>query len=670
MDPRAIDPVVTRIVFDVTWPTLSTSNPHRKRRRSRQENARRDEAVAWPFPVAYASCTSLSDIFAAVQFCNSAKNVLTTPISVPNKYFAKRSLLWSLWHENDAIRGPVMDFVGWYSVTPECIARHVAHAIAMIATEYIQGPRTHLAASLTPHAVVEEPTTPTERVPGFALLDLFCGCGGDTIAAACTPDIEHVISVEQDPARLAAAIHNAILYGVVDRITFVLGDAVLLLLNATKALEMRSTLSGVGSACSLQICVPPLVSGVAARAFRLCSVDDIKWRVTVHPEVLEPVTTTTCTGCWYDLGAIYLAPPWGGMDYTRTRAGDGTLEAEVSLANLQAATCQIPAISPTPKSDEGLSEPQAASAACPETDSDPLATVPITSSDLILHFGREGVCVDATSDCGPGGLQVGSTLNTTKGHTLSHEHPAVQLPLAAGGLHVDVEQVGLRDTGFDSSLPGSVPLAAACTRPSLALADMPQVLASFETFSELKLPVRVSERHMKAIGSDSETGLHLRSSQACSGTVPHGFSIVHDINIFVQSQLASQLDSLLSMSDGSGVVGAGRSEPCASLNGVRLLAMALAIAPVVGLYLPRSIVYSEVRADVAAAARLAALITKSTFIAPLVSMEEQYVGRYARFATGVIVYISREPAPSRLQCIQDTLRPVLAGPGPGSGAGI
>jgi len=60
------------------------------------------------------------------------------------------------------------------------------------------------------------------RLPGQTVIDAFCGIGGTAIAFARAG--KHVITGEIDADRLEMARHNAALYGVADRIDFVLGD--------------------------------------------------------------------------------------------------------------------------------------------------------------------------------------------------------------------------------------------------------------------------------------------------------------------------------------------------------------------------------------------------------------------------------------------------------------
>ncbi|CUA66794.1 Trimethylguanosine synthase [Rhizoctonia solani] len=107
--------------------------------------------------------------------------------SVPQhlkKYFAQRHRFFSLYDD-----GCLLDEEGWYSVTPEKIALQIA-----------------------------------ERCRCDTVIDAFCGVGGNAIAFAQT--CERVIALDISPTRLAIARHNATIYGVSDRIEFILGDYV------------------------------------------------------------------------------------------------------------------------------------------------------------------------------------------------------------------------------------------------------------------------------------------------------------------------------------------------------------------------------------------------------------------------------------------------------------
>ncbi|KAG1874284.1 Tgs1 protein [Suillus subluteus] len=109
----------------------------------------------------------------------------TTAHEVPEnlqKYFSQRKRYFSLYDQ-----GCLLDEEGWYSVTPEDIAVQIA-----------------------------------DRCRCDTILDPFCGVGGNAIAFAKT--CEHVIALDISPTRLALARHNAAIYGVADRIEFILAD--------------------------------------------------------------------------------------------------------------------------------------------------------------------------------------------------------------------------------------------------------------------------------------------------------------------------------------------------------------------------------------------------------------------------------------------------------------
>uniref|UniRef100_A0A3B4ZMB7 Trimethylguanosine synthase n=1 Tax=Stegastes partitus TaxID=144197 RepID=A0A3B4ZMB7_9TELE len=103
------------------------------------------------------------------------------------KYWAQRYRLFS--HFDEGIK---LDREGWFSVTPERIAEHIALRVDHSFSD------SHL------------------------VIDAFCGVGGNAIQFALTG--KRVLAVDIDAVRLDMARHNAAIYNVADRIDFLQGD--------------------------------------------------------------------------------------------------------------------------------------------------------------------------------------------------------------------------------------------------------------------------------------------------------------------------------------------------------------------------------------------------------------------------------------------------------------
>ncbi|XP_057720607.1 uncharacterized protein LOC130935065 [Arachis stenosperma] len=98
------------------------------------------------------------------------------------KYWWQRYILFSRFDD-----GVKMDEEGWFSVTPEPIARHQA-----------------------------------ERCASGIIIDCFVGVGGNAIQFV--KSCNHVIAIDIDPLKIDYARHNAAIYGVDDQINFIIGD--------------------------------------------------------------------------------------------------------------------------------------------------------------------------------------------------------------------------------------------------------------------------------------------------------------------------------------------------------------------------------------------------------------------------------------------------------------
>lgn len=135
--------------------------------------------------------------------CESASPLVDSVLSPSTKvkdplqkYYHQRYDYFSLFDE-----GIQIDEEGWYSVTPEVIAAHIAQEALSIVLTGCEG---------------------EGRESNTVVLDAFCGVGGNTIQfAKC---FDRVIAVDLDACRLEMARNNAQVYGVADRIQFIHGD--------------------------------------------------------------------------------------------------------------------------------------------------------------------------------------------------------------------------------------------------------------------------------------------------------------------------------------------------------------------------------------------------------------------------------------------------------------
>uniref|UniRef100_A0A8I6WFF4 Trimethylguanosine synthase n=1 Tax=Hordeum vulgare subsp. vulgare TaxID=112509 RepID=A0A8I6WFF4_HORVV len=147
------------------------------------ENRQNDSSVAEALEVNQeATTTKKKKRVRRSQSSHSCQDLAENISNDIAKYWNQRYSLFSLFDS-----GIKMDEEGWFSVTPEPIAKH--------------------------HA---------SRVGAGILIDCFTGVGGNTIqfAAKCN----HVVAVDIDPQKIDFAQHNATVYGVNDHIDFIIGD--------------------------------------------------------------------------------------------------------------------------------------------------------------------------------------------------------------------------------------------------------------------------------------------------------------------------------------------------------------------------------------------------------------------------------------------------------------
>jgi len=217
---------------------------------------------------------------------------------VPDKYWSQRRRLFSRYDE-----GIMLDKEGWYSVTPEAIADHVAERMGRMLTDRAA------AAGAKVDCTGDACEGASERGGGAVVLDPFCGCGGNAVAFARRPaaEVSLVACVDSDVSKLRMAAHNAAIYGIdPDRIVFVEADAL-------EVLEAY----GSGGARDGRVLSGEVNCGKGKEGTQGTNAigddgegdapgkDGVPYRIG-GTDLLPPA-----------VDAIFLSPPWGGMDYGR-----------------------------------------------------------------------------------------------------------------------------------------------------------------------------------------------------------------------------------------------------------------------------------------------------------------------------------------------------------------
>jgi len=226
---------------------------------------------------------------------NSGDGILNPyPTSiVPDKFWAQRKRLFSKYDEGVQIHNVDNNNDGemWYSVTPESIANHVADK--MINMMVRQGCHQSTSSS-------------SSKGNSITILDVFCGCGGNSIAFArlnaekkegrYLPRVK-VIAVDNNLSRLKMAANNAAIYKIdKDNIVFIHADAVEVLNCYNKGI---------------------LVDTKSSRQYESHQYAGYKLGG------LELLPT--------NLDGIFLSPPWGGTEYSKQEAGKSGFDIITSI---------------------------------------------------------------------------------------------------------------------------------------------------------------------------------------------------------------------------------------------------------------------------------------------------------------------------------------------------
>ena len=209
------------------------------------------------------------------------------PSVVHDKYWAQRKRLFKKFDE-----GIQLDGEGWYSVTPEVVADHVATRFADAACQLTRFSPPANSQNTKKGILSMGGTGSGDKA--MVILDAFCGCGGNAIAFAKLPStvVSHIICVDVDRTKLRKAAHNASIYNIPpNRIVFIEANSV--------AVMERCYRNGI-----LVMDPPPrTAAGLSAYPPREIYDDFTIGGIDLLAEFAQHID------------AIFMDPPWGGMDY-------------------------------------------------------------------------------------------------------------------------------------------------------------------------------------------------------------------------------------------------------------------------------------------------------------------------------------------------------------------
>lgn len=243
-----------------------------------------------------------------------------------DKYWAQRRRLFKRFDE-----GIQLDPEGWYSVTPEVVADHVASRFADAFDQLVLrnngGARGGGNANRSDGCRAGQPSRQKAPPKAMVILDAFCGCGGNAIAFARQPPsaISLVVCIDVDRSKLRKAAHNASIYRVPpNRIVFVEANSV--------AVMERCYRDGT------LIMDPPPRTPEALSAYPPREVYDdftiggIDLLAEYAPHI----------------DAVFMDPPWGGIDYGATGKDGYDLARDMKIRGCERGCVGFP---PTPEVD-------------------------------------------------------------------------------------------------------------------------------------------------------------------------------------------------------------------------------------------------------------------------------------------------------------------------------
>lgn len=245
-----------------------------------------------PPPPGFALIAEPVAAFSSPEENGTPQLVMDTSIPNPHrpsfchdKYWAQRRRLFSRFD-----MGCMLDSEGWYSVTPEVIADHVANRVAELSgSSLFRERRQAMEAQVNMVTMGSSVDASAFFCPSFSkgivVLDAFCGCGGNSIAFGklSSDDVSLVVCVDVDRSKLRMAAHNASIYGI----------------PTHKLLFIQCNTLHVVDKCYRDGELVPNTDPNMESGWEVCAGFTIG-----GPSLLPP-----------HIDIIFMDPPWGGVDY-------------------------------------------------------------------------------------------------------------------------------------------------------------------------------------------------------------------------------------------------------------------------------------------------------------------------------------------------------------------
>ena len=245
------------------------------------------------------------------------------PSVVHNKYWAQRRRLFKRFDE-----GIQLDAEGWYSVTPEVVADHVASRFADASDQLIRCSNDNAKSSSTPERNSKNNNRGGgQKKKSMVILDAFCGCGGNSIAFGKLPPtvVSLIVCVDVDRTKLRKAAHNASIYRIPpNRIVFVEANSVAVMERCYRDGNL--------------IMDPPPRTPEALSAYP-------------PREIYDDFTIggiDLLTEYAPHIDAVFMDPPWGGIDYGGLGKDGYDLARDMKIKGCERGCVGFP---PTPEID-------------------------------------------------------------------------------------------------------------------------------------------------------------------------------------------------------------------------------------------------------------------------------------------------------------------------------